>query len=85
MLAAFRSLFAFDAAAAARSCRVPVLVIEAGAPFIDRALLLAALPGAAIEATPGVGHFHQLEAPERVNAILERFVAGLGPAARSQR
>jgi pimeloyl-ACP methyl ester carboxylesterase len=77
MLAAFRSLVAFDDAAAARSCRAPVLVIEAGAPFIDRARLLAALPEARIESTPGVGHFHQLEAPERVNAILERFAMGL--------
>jgi pimeloyl-ACP methyl ester carboxylesterase len=78
MHSAFARLVDFDDAAAARACRVPVLVIEAGASFVDRARLLAALPDAAIEATPGVGHFHQLEAPERVNAILERFVVSLG-------
>jgi pimeloyl-ACP methyl ester carboxylesterase len=84
MHSAFRSLVAFDDAAAAKACRVPVLVIEAGAPFVDRERLLTALPHAAIESTPGVGHFHQLEAPGRVNAILERFVSGLdaGPAQR---
>ncbi len=80
MHSAFRNLVDFDDAAAARACRVPVLVIEAGAPFVDRERLLAALPDAVIEATPGVGHFHQLEAPERVNAILERFLAGLDGA-----
>lgn len=80
MHSAFARLVDFDDAAAARACRVPVLVIEAGAPFVDRERLLAALPDAVIEATPGVGHFHQLEAPERVNAILERFLAGRGGA-----
>jgi pimeloyl-ACP methyl ester carboxylesterase len=77
MHSAFRNLVDFDDAEAARACRVPVLVIEAGAPFVDRERLLAALPRAVIEATPGVGHFHQLEAPERVSAILERFIARL--------
>ncbi len=80
MHSAFRNLVGFDDAAAARACRVPVLVIEAGAPFVDRERLLAALPQAVVEATPGVGHFHQLEAPERVNAILERFLARVAHA-----
>jgi pimeloyl-ACP methyl ester carboxylesterase len=83
MHSAFARLLDFDDSAAARACRVPVLVIEAGAPILDRERLRAALPEALIETTPGVGHFHQLEAPERVNAILERFLAGLGgPSSR---
>jgi pimeloyl-ACP methyl ester carboxylesterase len=81
---ALRGLVDFDSAAAAKACRAPVLVVEAGAPFVDRARLRAALPDVAIESTPGVGHFHQILAPERVNAILERFLSGLG-GARPQR
>jgi pimeloyl-ACP methyl ester carboxylesterase len=80
MHAALASLVAFDGAAAAKACRAPVLVVEAGAPFVDRERLRAALPRVALESTPGVGHFHQLLVPERVNAILERFLAGLGAA-----
>ncbi len=77
MLSAFRNLVAFDEAAAGRACRVPMLVVEAGTPLLDRKRLLACCPHARIEVTPGVGHFHQLEAPERVNSILEHFLAGL--------
>ena len=77
MLSAFRNLVAFDDEAAGRACGVPLLSIDAGAPFVDRAKLLAACPGAVLRATPGVGHFHQLLAPERVNALLEEFLAGL--------
>src|SRR5262249_41592223 len=71
MLSAFRHLVAFDDGA------VPLLSAAPGAPFVDRAKPLAACPGAVLRATPGVGHFHQLLAPERVNALLEEFLAGL--------
>ena len=77
MLSAFRSLVAFDDEAAGRACRAPLLVIDAGAPFVDRAKLRAACPQAVLRETPGVGHFHQLLAPERVNALLEEFLARL--------
>jgi pimeloyl-ACP methyl ester carboxylesterase len=77
MLSAFRNLVAFDDEAAGRACRAPVLVIDAGAPFVDRAKLRAACPHAVLRETPGVGHFHQLLAPERVNALLDELLAGL--------
>ena len=77
MLSAFRHLVGFDSDAAGRACRAPLLAIDAGAPFVDRAKLLAACPHAQLRETPGVGHFHQLLAPERVNALLEEFLATL--------
>lgn len=77
------ALYDFDAAAAARACPVPVLCIEAGEPLADVAELRAACPGLELASTPGVGHFHTLLAPDSINRILERFVAGLaGPRPR---
>jgi len=77
MLSTFRNLVAFDDEAAGRACRAPMLVIDAGAPFVDRAKLRAACPHAVLRETPGVGHFHQLLAPERVNRLLDELLAGL--------
>ncbi len=59
------------------SARVRV-AIEPGAtsPWID--LLRARVQGARIEVVAGVGHFPQLEAADRVNALLEEFCVRLG-------
>jgi pimeloyl-ACP methyl ester carboxylesterase len=47
-------------------------------PWLE--LVLRQMPGARIEIVPGVGHFTMLEAPETVNTLLARFLAGLPPA-----
>ena len=47
----------------------------------DRDRFRAACPHVAFDATPGVGHFHQLLAPDEINAKIERFVAEIDPAA----
>jgi pimeloyl-ACP methyl ester carboxylesterase len=77
MHSSFASLCDFDSEAAARRCRVPTLVVEAAIPILDRERLRELCPGARFERTPDAGHFHQLEAPDAVNAILERFFASL--------
>lgn len=74
MHSAFAGLCEFDSEAALRACRVPVLVIEAAIPIVDRDRLRELCPGVRIERTPQAGHFHQLEAADEVNAILERFL-----------
>lgn len=67
--------------------RVPLLVIQStyftaerkrlplakgqSSPWLD--LIRQKVPSAKIEVIPGVGHFPQIEAPERVNAILGTF------------
>lgn len=38
-------------------------------------ILLQKIPGVRIEVLPGIGHFSQLEAPERVNRLIASFVA----------
>ena len=65
---------AFDGAAAAAACRVPALFIDAGG-IGDTARFKALCPQLIVEKTVGAGHFHQLEVPGQVNAMLERFLA----------
>ena len=68
-----------NAAAAARACRIPILHIDADPPFGGAERLREYCSQLVAERTPGAGHFHQLEAPERVNEILDRFIANLPP------
>jgi pimeloyl-ACP methyl ester carboxylesterase len=77
MHSAFHHLFAFDSEAAARACKVPVLLIDAEAPIPDRARFKALCPQLQVAQTAGAGHFHQLEVPDQVNAMLERFLSGV--------
>ena len=70
MLSAFENLFAFDSEAAARACKVPVLLIDAEAPLPDRARFRELCPQLVCAQTAGAGHFHQLEVPDQVNAML---------------
>jgi pimeloyl-ACP methyl ester carboxylesterase len=74
MSSAFQNLIAFDSESAARACKVPVLLIDAEAPIPDRARFKAACPQLVTAQTAGAGHFHQLEVPDQVNAMLERFL-----------
>lgn len=70
---------AYDPAPAAAACRVPLLYIGAVMPH-DEAKMREACPHIVIGRTVGAGHFHQLEVPEQVNAMIERFLANtFGP------
>jgi pimeloyl-ACP methyl ester carboxylesterase len=56
-------------------CRVPLLVIRAQiGGSNDPARLRTLKPNLHIGVTVGAGHFHQLEVPEQVNAMIARFV-----------
>ena len=74
------ALRAFDAEAAARACTVPALYVGSYAPVADMARLRVVMPDAVLAQTAGAGHFHQLEVPEQVNAMIERFLAVSVPA-----
>lgn len=57
-------------------CRVPVLLLRAGLDEDPDALRLRRIkPDLEVGITVGAGHFHQLEVPEQVNAMIERFLA----------
>jgi pimeloyl-ACP methyl ester carboxylesterase len=70
-----RAIAAFDAMAALRECKVPVLTISSAVPTNDAASLLEANPSMTIGQTVGAGHFLMLEVPEQVNPMIERFLA----------
>jgi len=57
-------------------CEVPVLLLrcELG-PDTDVLRLCELKPGLEVGITVGAGHFQQLEVPEQVNAMIERFLA----------
>ncbi len=58
------------------SCTAPVLLLRTGLwAETDVLRLLAIKPDLEVGITVGAGHFHQLEVPEQVNAMIERFLA----------
>ncbi len=64
-----------DRAAAAAACQAPLLYIHRGNPTTDLARLMDLCPQAIVAATVGAGHWLQLEVPDQVNAMIERFLA----------
>ncbi|MHB1446095.1 MAG: alpha/beta fold hydrolase [Acidimicrobiales bacterium] len=72
---AFAAMSRWDGSAAIARMRAPVLCLLAGAGGINTpAHIHSLLPEAEIGITVGAGHFHQLEVPGQVNAMIERFL-----------
>ena len=76
--AALRAMGEFDGAAALAAAAVPVLSIGSAVPANKSADLRARCPSIMIGQTVGSGHFIQLEVPDQVNAMVERFLAITG-------
>jgi pimeloyl-ACP methyl ester carboxylesterase len=70
-----KAMAAFDSVAVLRQCDVPILVVASAVPTNDSSFLLDANPAITIGQTVGAGHFHQLEVPEQVNPMIERFLS----------
>lgn len=64
----------YDGAGALAATTVPVLMLLA-AFRPDVAAITARCPHLVVGQTVGAGHFHQLEVPDQVNAMIERFLA----------
>jgi pimeloyl-ACP methyl ester carboxylesterase len=77
MVGCFDGLVSWDGAAAAASCQVPFLDIAASDATTDVAELRAACPHMWHGVTVGTGHFNQLEVPDQVNAMIDRFLRSL--------
>lgn len=71
---AFEAVNRYDGTSAATDVKVPALYIRAGVP-IDLDRFQALCPHLVTGQTVGAGHFHQLEVPQQVNAMIERFLA----------
>ncbi|HEU0192760.1 MAG TPA: alpha/beta hydrolase [Gaiellales bacterium] len=73
--AVIRHLTEWDGAAAMARCDVPTLLMRADLDDeTDVLRLLEIKPDLAIGVTVGAGHFHQLEVPDQVNAMIDRFL-----------
>lgn len=64
-----------DGQAALRAWRGPLLYVASSRPRLDATLLKEACPTVMTGQVAGAGHFLTLEAPDQVNAMLERFLA----------
>lgn len=78
LAATWEGFLAYDPAPAAAQCKVPLLYVGGVMPC-DEARLRELCPQVVIGRTVGAGHMHQLEVPDQVNAMIERFlrVSGL--------
>jgi pimeloyl-ACP methyl ester carboxylesterase len=72
--AALRAIYEFDGGGALGAVAVPLLTIGAATPTDTAAALRSACPTITIGQTVGAGHFNQLEVPEQVNGMIERFL-----------
>ncbi|MFN8511327.1 MAG: alpha/beta hydrolase [Thermomicrobiales bacterium] len=68
-----QGLASYDSVAAARACTLPVLYLHAAVPS-NLGLLAQLCPRLMVGETVGSGHWHQLEVPDQVNAMLDRFI-----------
>ncbi len=74
MASAFENIFG-DTAVTAAACKVPLLILMAAQPLSDVVRLRQVCSNVVIGQTVGAGHFHQLEVPDQVNAMIDRFLA----------
>ena len=74
MAAAMEGIAAWDSVHAASAARVPVLNISSSAPRADVARFHELCPHLVHGQVVGAGHFLQLEVPDQVNAMIERFL-----------
>jgi pimeloyl-ACP methyl ester carboxylesterase len=74
--AVIRGVVAWNGVGAFGLCAVPTLLLRCGLANDPDALRLRAMkPDLEVGITVGAGHFHQLEVPDQVNAMIERFLA----------
>jgi pimeloyl-ACP methyl ester carboxylesterase len=83
MASAMENIFSYDSEAALAATTVPLLYVAADRFIADANRIRELRPDAVIAQTCGAGHFHQLEVPGQVNAMLERFLAVLPAVAGS--
>jgi pimeloyl-ACP methyl ester carboxylesterase len=72
----------FDGAGALAQATVPVLSIGSAVPSNASTDLRRLCPAITVGQTVGSGHFNQLEVPDQVNAMIERFLAVNGLSER---
>jgi pimeloyl-ACP methyl ester carboxylesterase len=73
--AGIRGVVGWNGIAALAMCRVPLLLLRPGPGGSNEpARLLPLKPDLHVGVTVGAGHFHQLEVPDQVTPMIERFI-----------
>jgi pimeloyl-ACP methyl ester carboxylesterase len=72
---ALANLADFDSVGALKNLSKPLLYVGAEPAIANPERVREFAPQAVTAKTAGSGHFHQLEVPEQVNSMLERFLA----------
>jgi pimeloyl-ACP methyl ester carboxylesterase len=80
---AFAALLDYDSEAALRNLRMPSMYVAADPTAMQWSHLRKLCPEMVLGATTQAGHFHQIEAADQVNAMLERFLRIHVPSAAS--
>ena len=75
---AMENLASFDSEAALRSAKAPLLYVGAEPAIAEISKLPELAPGTIVARTAGSGHFHQLEVPDQIDAMLARFLQVVG-------
>jgi pimeloyl-ACP methyl ester carboxylesterase len=73
LVSTWEGFLAYDPVPAATRCKLPLLYIGGVMPF-DEAKMRQACPQIIIGRAAGSGHFIQLEVPDQVNAMIDRFL-----------
>jgi pimeloyl-ACP methyl ester carboxylesterase len=74
--AVIRGVVEWNGAGALALCDVPTLLLRSRLEADTDVLRLHAIkPDIEVGITVGAGHFHQLEVPDQINAMIERFLA----------
>ena len=74
--AVMRGVTAWNGSGALALCAIPALLLRSSLGATPDAVRLRTIkPDLEVGITVGAGHFHQLEVPEQVNAMIERFLA----------
>lgn len=76
----WRGLIDEDTDTLAVKCKVPALYIDAGAPNCDLARFQQLTPQLVVGRTVGSGHWNQLEVPDQVHAMIDRYLRNLAQA-----
>jgi len=73
-LGCWQGILGADMDGALRKVKVPFLYLAAEPALADLAKLRELCPHVVVGQTVGAGHFHQLEVPDQVNAMIDRFL-----------
>jgi pimeloyl-ACP methyl ester carboxylesterase len=73
LAATWQNFIADDIAPAAARCKLPLLYIGSVMPF-DELGMRQLCPQLQVGRSVGAGHFPQLEVPEQVNAMIDKFL-----------